>query len=416
MYPLYKIVIDESETTGMEAISFVDMPAIESDFIKLNNNKKEPKLIVLEKEGEYKQILAGLALVPNKPMYRNNEGFEYYVYFETEEIEKIRDKFHKSKLTDVVNLQHESKDVVDAYLVESYIINSEERLNEVKSQGIDDVVMGSWYVQYKIEDKEVFKKALDGELNGFSIEIRGNLIPDNNINFNKNNKNNSIMSKFNDLINKFKIVLNEFELETAKIADTERSITYGEVGEPVYEIKVDEAGVETSEPISEGEYILDNGKTIVVDENGSLVEVKEETEEVEPINDEELEEEEVAEIEPEETVVVDDNTEDVIVALLPKDENGKFLDGYYDIAVEVVDGEISSGSIYSSSYKELEFKNQKLQKELDKFKSEVEKLSKEPATNPVNVFSKVNDKSLSKNELSKMSNLEFQLYKLGLKK
>ena len=412
MYPLYKIVIDDSETTGMEAISFVDMPAIESDFLKLNNNKKEPKLIVLEKEGEYKQVLAGLALVPNKPMYRNNDGFEYYVYFEAQEIEKIRDKFHKSKLTDVVNLQHNSKDVVDAYLIESYIVNSEERLNEVKSQGIDDVVMGSWYVQYKIEDKEVFKKALDGELNGFSIEIRGNLIPDNNINFNKNNKNNSIMSKFNDLINKFKSVLNEFELETAKIADTERSVTYGEVGEPVYEIKVDEAGVETSEPIGEGEYILDNGKIIVVDENSSLVEVKEATEEVDPINDEELEEE-VAETEE---TVVDEETEDVITALLPKDDNGKILDGYYDISVEVVDGKISSGSIYSSSYKELEFKNQKLQKELNKFKAEVEKLSKEPIANPVNVFSKVKDKSLSKAELSKMSNLEFQLYKLGLKK
>lgn len=412
MYPLYKIVIDDSETTGMEAISFVNMPAIESDFLKLNNNKKEPKLIVLEKEGEYKQVLAGLALVPNKVMYRNNDGFEYYVYFEAQEIEKIRDKFHKSKLTDVVNLQHNSKDVVDAYLIESYIVNSEERLNEVKSQGIDDVVMGSWYVQYKIEDKEVFKKALDGELNGFSIEIRGNLIPDNNINFNKNNKNNSIMSKFNDLINKFKSVLNEFELETAKIADTERSVTYGEVGEPVYEIKVDEAGVETSEPISEGEYILDNGKIIVVDENSSLVEVKEATEEVDPINDEELEEE-VAETEE---TVVDEETEDVIVALLPKDDNGKIIDGYYDISVEVVDGKISSGSIYSSSYKELEFKNQKLQKELNKFKAEVEKLSKEPIANPVNVFSKVKDKSLSKAELSKLSNLEFQLYKLGLKK
>lgn len=411
MYPLYKIVIDDSETTGMEAISFVDMPAIESDFLKLNNNQKEPKLIVLEKEGEYKQILAGLALVPNKPMYRNNEGFEYYVYFETQEIEKIRDKFHKSKLTDVVNLQHESKDVVDAYLVESYIVNSEERLNEVKSQGIDDVVMGSWYVQYKIEDKEVFKKALDGELNGFSIEIRGNLIPDNNINFNKNNKNNSIMSKFNDLINKFKTVLNEFELETAKIADTERSITYGEVGEPVYEVKVDEAGVETSEPISEGEYILDNGKTIVVDENSTLVEVKEDSEEVEPINDEELEDE----VTPEETVVADEKTEDVIVALLPRTESGDLADGYYDIGIEVVDGVISSGSIYSSSYKELEFKNQELKKELNKFKKEVEKLSKEPVANPVNVFSKVN-KSLSKNEVNKMSNLEFQLYKLGLKK
>ncbi|HHY96413.1 MAG TPA: hypothetical protein GYA04_00100 [Acholeplasma sp.] len=143
-----------------------------------------------------------------------------------------------------------------------------------------------------------------------------------------------------------------------------------------------------------------------------MVEIKEATEEVDPINDEELEEE-VAETEE---IVVDEETEDVIVALLPKDDNGKIIDGYYDISVEVVDGKISSGSIYSSSYKELEFKIQKLQKEVNKFKAEVEKLSKEPIANPVNVFSKVKDKSLSKAELSKMSNLEFQLYRLGLKK
>src|SRR5690606_880795 len=84
--------IDENdETTGVKTMSIVDDPAIDSNFVTLS---KEATLIELA--GPYKQILAGLALIPDKDIPRRTPNGEPYVaYFTTEGIERIRNKFHK---------------------------------------------------------------------------------------------------------------------------------------------------------------------------------------------------------------------------------------------------------------------------------------------------------------------------------
>lgn len=160
--------IDEfDESTGVKTISIVDNPAIESDFVAFS---KEVEYV--EMAGPYKQILAGMALIPNKDIPRTKPNGERYVaYFTTEGIEKIRNKFHKQLMNNRVNVEHKQSDYIDAYMVESFIIDSEERLADVAKKGIKEPVMGSWFVAYKIEDKEVFSKALAGQLNGFSVEI-----------------------------------------------------------------------------------------------------------------------------------------------------------------------------------------------------------------------------------------------------
>jgi hypothetical protein len=428
---VYKIDVGEDDETGVKAMSLVTKPAIESNFLKLEDAKKPAKVVALKDEkGEYKQVLAGLALVPEKLIYRYDalNEYEYMVYFDAEGIEKIRDKFHKDKNTDIVNLQH-SDDVVDAYLIESYIINSEERLAEVKSQGIEEAVMGAWYVQYKVVDDEQFEKALQGEINGFSIEIQGNYLLDGVVNLNKNNSKNEskIMGKFNQLINKFKKILEEFEEVTAKIADTETTLIYAEIGEPVYQLVAaeEEGGEPTRELATEGTYILDNGKSIVVDDAGNLVEIKEDDAPIEPVNDEELKVETPVETLEEEPVVVDAPTADEpveetatdmvvegIEALIPKNEDGSMSDGSYSIEVYVTNGVITYGSMYAYTYKDLELAQNKV-KELE---TQVEKLKSEPMAKPANVVKDITGVSkLSKEEIKKMSNLDFQLHKLGLK-
>ena len=161
--------IDEfDDASGVKTISIVDVPAIESDFIAFEKEKIE----YVEMKGAYKQILAGLALIPNKDIPRTNpKGEKYLAYFTTEGIEKIRNKFHKQLMNNRVNVDHKQSDYINAYMVESFLIDSDERLADVKAKGIKDPVMGSWFVAYKIEDIEVFNKALAGELNGFSVEI-----------------------------------------------------------------------------------------------------------------------------------------------------------------------------------------------------------------------------------------------------
>ena len=75
---------EENEHAGIEAISVVESPAIESDFIALKN--QEIKMAVVDKE---QRILMGAALIPNMPIYRKNENSDgYYVFFSKATVKK----------------------------------------------------------------------------------------------------------------------------------------------------------------------------------------------------------------------------------------------------------------------------------------------------------------------------------------
>ena len=159
---------ENDEVTGVKTISIVDEPAIDSKFVAFSKQPVE----FIEMAGPYKQILAGLALIPNKDIPRMDKNGERYIAFFTDSgIEKIRNKFHKELMNNNVNVEHNQKGYIEAFMVESFLIDSEHRLEDVKAKGIKDPVMGSWFVAYKIEDPQVFAKALAGELNGFSVEI-----------------------------------------------------------------------------------------------------------------------------------------------------------------------------------------------------------------------------------------------------
>ena len=63
---IVELILDEDqEITGVEAISIVENPAIEEDFIALEN--LEFKLAEIDKK---KKILMGALLIPNKPIYK----------------------------------------------------------------------------------------------------------------------------------------------------------------------------------------------------------------------------------------------------------------------------------------------------------------------------------------------------------
>ena len=78
------ILDEEQEISGIEAISIVENPAIEEDFVALKN-QQEIKLAEVNKE---KRILMGALLIPNKPIYRRNGEDEYYIYFSKDTVLK----------------------------------------------------------------------------------------------------------------------------------------------------------------------------------------------------------------------------------------------------------------------------------------------------------------------------------------
>lgn len=157
---------DVSMDSDVIAISLVDDPAIESNFIALS--KETPKVIYLEKED--KHLIIGAVLIPDKPIYRNQDGEEFYIQFSKETIEKLAHDYLIHDRNSSVTEQHD-RIVEDVYLVETWLKTSEMD----KSNEYMDVPVGTWIAAMKVENEDIWSKVKNGELKGFSIESFVNL-------------------------------------------------------------------------------------------------------------------------------------------------------------------------------------------------------------------------------------------------
>ena len=169
---IYKIKIDPTDQiTGMDAISLVECPAVEVDFLKFS--KEEPKS--LQFANEEKRIITGVALLADTPIYRvKPDGEEYYVVFARETIEQLVTKYSKYMFNNFVNIEHSNQHFVDGmYMIESYLKNSERGIVPAEFSEIPD---GSWIVSYKVDNIDVWEKIKSGEVKGFSIQGVFNLI------------------------------------------------------------------------------------------------------------------------------------------------------------------------------------------------------------------------------------------------
>ena len=75
--PTYEAVYDE-ESENVYSVSLVENPAMESAFITLKKQTESIKLAEVDKK---ERTLLGIALIPNKPIYRNQDGSEFYITF-----------------------------------------------------------------------------------------------------------------------------------------------------------------------------------------------------------------------------------------------------------------------------------------------------------------------------------------------
>jgi hypothetical protein len=156
-----KCVIDDGGRLGVGAISLVEFPATEENFIFLN----EVKLASVNKE---RQMLYGPALIPNKYILRidKNTGEDYYIYFDAETIAKCAHLYLKKNLQHNTTLEHEFS-VMGCPVVESWIIEGEQ--DKAYHFGLTAPV-GSWIVGVNVTDPEIWQEVKDGNVKGFSIE------------------------------------------------------------------------------------------------------------------------------------------------------------------------------------------------------------------------------------------------------
>ena len=163
---VFYIKINEDDITGIDAISLVDMPAVQKNFLCFN---KDSELVKLNFDNS-KHIITGVVCLADTPIYRYSQKLgEYYVVFTKETIERMVEKFSKQDLFKSVNLQHDNNKFVDGiYMVESFITNKERGINPVEFVDIPD---GSWICSFKVENDELWNEIINGDkLNGFSLQ------------------------------------------------------------------------------------------------------------------------------------------------------------------------------------------------------------------------------------------------------
>ena len=161
---IIELILDEAQDLmGIEAISIVENPAIEENFLALKSD--EIKLAEINKD---KKILMGALLIPNKPIYRNNEEGEYYIYFSKDTVRKASQLYLKNGNQNNSTLEHQHE-LNGLTLVESWIVE-DDKYDKSRKYGLN-VPVGTWMGSVKVNNDDVWNEYVkSGKVKGFSIE------------------------------------------------------------------------------------------------------------------------------------------------------------------------------------------------------------------------------------------------------
>jgi len=160
---IVELIMDDSGELGVNAISLVETPAIESDFVAFNAEDKVTFAAIDEK-----RIILGAALIPNKPIARKNTetGELYYVYMSPDTVRKAGERYLTQDLHHNVTINHE-KSVEGVVTVESWF---KEFDNDKSTNYGIEAPIGTWFVSKKVNNDDVWNDIKSGKVKGFSIE------------------------------------------------------------------------------------------------------------------------------------------------------------------------------------------------------------------------------------------------------
>lgn len=147
---------------GIFAISLVESPAIEEDFVYLS--KDEINLQVIDDE---KRIVVGFALVPEKRILRIMGGKKFNIWFSKDTVRQAGELYMKNLNLKSFTVEHERKvdgiTTIELWTVEDPK-NDKANLYKLNPKGGELVVMS------KIENDQVWNEIKEGKYKGYSIE------------------------------------------------------------------------------------------------------------------------------------------------------------------------------------------------------------------------------------------------------
>lgn len=164
--PVFSVSIEDDNI--FDNISLVDLPAIQTNFIKMAE-EVEVKFAV----DSEKHIVSGPVIIPEQMIYRNDGQRQFYIKFSKEAIEQMALRFFKDHRNTEGNVMHQV-DVDGVTFFESYLLNKERNIVPVEFQ---DLPEGTWFCSAKIENDEVWKMIKEGVLRGFSIDAVCTMTP-----------------------------------------------------------------------------------------------------------------------------------------------------------------------------------------------------------------------------------------------
>lgn len=133
----------------VQAISLVDYPAIEADFVALSKQLPIPT---------DKMELIGPVLIPDKLIYRRLEGREFYISFDAETIEQLANDYLANGFQYNFTLDHKTE-TQDVVVVQSWVTLED-----------GEYPKGTWMIKAKVNNEDLWQSIKSGEFKGFSIE------------------------------------------------------------------------------------------------------------------------------------------------------------------------------------------------------------------------------------------------------
>lgn len=158
---VYELVIKDETKDGVFAVSLVEKPAIEENFIALSEHEIELKAI------DEKRIVLGAALIPNKRIFRKDKDKEFQIFFSKETVKRASELVFMRGQHQNATENHAVK-VDGMTIVESWIIEDSKKDKSAFYEM--SLPVGTWMIAMKVDNDETWEKVKKGEFKGFSIE------------------------------------------------------------------------------------------------------------------------------------------------------------------------------------------------------------------------------------------------------
>jgi hypothetical protein len=277
----YKVLFNEQENDGVYAISLVSDPAIEVQFVTLSK-QKEIKLATINEE---QRILLGAVLIPDQPIYRVQDGHEFNIVFPKETIKQVQQNFSQQGYQNNSTIEHSGEQIQNVTFVERWIKENDVHDKSVH-YGFNEEV-GTWFGLMKVNNDEIWNDYVKtGKVKGFSID---GVFDMEKVNL-KTEINMNLESLVNAIKEGFASITLSTETEQVETVETVEvamatmmlkdgvtileadSFETGVYNEPKSVFIVAENGDKVAAPI--GDHELEDGRVLVITEEGLIAEIK----------------------------------------------------------------------------------------------------------------------------------------------